>query len=238
MNYKATNLLFLTVLAFAQCLANQLEVIALDANFTEKAKSLRKMPPAGKLCTIKIGGEHALVDWKEELEFVPTKGNLQGEFEVSYDDKRLLKNFEILSPNKNPQITAALMDYCILQQPNTHGGLKSRFAYKDVAQNSESLKKIIALNPSIASEGVFLRAIPLTVIKRYPGVISEKKLRSLDNFRAISVNSANLNELSKLRSIWVEFFKTHESATEEDFAKVSKEVDSKYQSKFLPLKVI
>ena len=238
MSYKATKLFLLVSLGFAQCLASQLNVLALEPSFKEKAKYLRKMPPAGQRCVLHISGEHALIDWKEELEFVPVKENLQGEFEVSYDDKRLLRNFEILTPNKSPQVTAALLDYCILQQPSTHGGLKSRFAYKDVAQNSESPKRIIELNPNIASNSVFFRAIPLTVIKRYPGVISEKKLRSLDNFRAISVNSANLNDLTQLRSTWIEFFKTHRIATEADFDNVSKEVDLRYKEKFRSLKVL
>ena len=69
---------------------------------------------------------------------------------------------------------------------------------------------------------------------RYPGVITEAELHSLQNLRGIPKSINSDVHLSKIRKEWNDFYRTHPTATKEQLLEKATEIDLKFGTQFTP----
>lgn len=77
-------------------------------------------------------------------------------------------------------------------------------------------------------------AVEQQVLKRYPDIINETELHSLESLRGIPKESNSDLHLSKIRREWNVFYRTNPNPTKEDLLKKTSEIDKKYGSQFNP----
>lgn len=69
---------------------------------------------------------------------------------------------------------------------------------------------------------------------RYPGVVTEEQIHSLENLRGIP-NEVNSDlHLSQIRREWNQFYRQTPNATQEQLLQKATEIDAKYGSQFNP----
>jgi hypothetical protein len=91
-----------------------------------------------------------------------------------------------------------------------------------------------AAHPELQGAVVVHHAIEQQVLTRYPGVVLEAEIHSLQNLRGIP-NALNSDlHLSKIRREWNAFYRTHPNATKEELLEKATEIDLEYGSQFLP----
>lgn len=79
-------------------------------------------------------------------------------------------------------------------------------------------------------------AIEQQVLTRYPGVISNTELHSLDNLRGIPNDLNSTLHLSVLRKDWNRFYRNNPAATKQQLLDHASELDAKYGSSLWPPK--
>jgi len=72
------------------------------------------------------------------------------------------------------------------------------------------------------------------VLKKYPGVIAESELHSLENLRGIPKGVNAETHLSEIRREWNTFYKQHARATKEELLDKATEIDHKFGHLFDP----
>jgi len=87
------------------------------------------------------------------------------------------------------------------------------------------------LNPK---EVTVHHAIEQQVMKRYPGVIRERQLHSLENLRGIPQEINKELHLSKIRKEWNNFYRSHPTATQRQLARQAKKIDDMFGAEFTP----
>jgi hypothetical protein len=77
-------------------------------------------------------------------------------------------------------------------------------------------------------------AVEQQVLKRYPGVVSESEIHSLENLRGVPKDLNPDLHLSTIRREWNQFYRENPSPTKQDFLKKATEIDTKYGAQFNP----
>lgn len=177
-------------------------------------------------------------NWAQEAEFVPGK-NLNGTVAITYDPKTgFLKRLTVDNKGIDPQISCAVVDYFILQQPTkyTSGlGMELPIAKIPLA-HSETLKNVLKRNQNLTSDTVVVRALPPSILKRYPNVFNKNDVFNEKNFRALPSKLASIQGLKTFRQPWIDFFAAHPTATKEQLLSVLSAVDANFKTDYLPLK--
>lgn len=78
-------------------------------------------------------------------------------------------------------------------------------------------------------------AVEQQVHRRYPEVVSESEMHSLENLRGIPKGEVNNRvHLSQLRKEWNRFYKANPNPTKDDLLDFATKMDDKYGTQFDP----
>src|SRR3954454_3997782 len=89
-------------------------------------------------------------------------------------------------------------------------------------------------HPDLRGNVVVHHAVEQQVQVRYPGVVSDSKLHSLDNLRGIPKEINSDVHLSEIRKEWNRFYRTHPEPTQQQLLDKATEIDDKYGTQFKP----
>lgn len=90
-------------------------------------------------------------------------------------------------------------------------------------------------NPDVdMSETVVHHAVERQVSRRYPGVVSQDELHSIENLRGIPRDVNDTVHLSAIRKEWNRFYRTHPAATQQELLDFATEIDKKFGHLFNP----
>jgi hypothetical protein len=79
-------------------------------------------------------------------------------------------------------------------------------------------------------------AVEQQVLKRYPGVVSEAQIHSLENLRGIPKELNSDIHLSQIRREWNQFYRQTPSPTQEMLLQKATDIDRKFDPQFAPPK--
>ena len=88
--------------------------------------------------------------------------------------------------------------------------------------------------PDLEGKVIVHHAVEQQVQRRYPGLVSDSELHSLENLRGIPKEKNNDLHLSKIRKEWNRFYKTNPNPSKEDLLKKATEIDLKLGGEFKP----
>jgi hypothetical protein len=91
-----------------------------------------------------------------------------------------------------------------------------------------------AAYPFLRGHVVVHHAVEQRVLQRYPGLITEAEIHSLENLRGIPKEINNALHLSMIRSEWNEFDRQHQNPTKEQLIQKATDIDVKYGHSFMP----
>lgn len=92
-----------------------------------------------------------------------------------------------------------------------------------------------AAHPETADQVVVHHAVEKQVQTRYPGLVSDSELHSLENLRGIPKGDVNHEvHLSAIRKEWNRFYRANPNPTKQDLLDMATSVDDKYGGQFLP----
>ncbi len=91
-----------------------------------------------------------------------------------------------------------------------------------------------ATYPELQGQVVVHHAVEQQVLKRYPGVVSEGEMNSLENLRGIPKDVNSQLHLSAIRREWNQFYRQNPSATQVQLLEKATQIDAKYGTQFNP----
>ncbi|WP_315763601.1 hypothetical protein [Sphingomonas sp. Y38-1Y] len=91
-----------------------------------------------------------------------------------------------------------------------------------------------AANPSLEGKVVVHHAVEQQVLTRYPGVVTEGQMHSLENLRGIPNERNSELHLSQIRREWNKFYRENSTATQQQLLDKATEIDAKYGTQFNP----
>lgn len=89
-------------------------------------------------------------------------------------------------------------------------------------------------HPELAGQVVVHHAVERQAVLRYPGVVTDSEINSLENLRGIPNDLNNELHLSQIRRAWNQFYRMNRIATQEQLIKKANEIDDNYEEQFLP----
>lgn len=89
-------------------------------------------------------------------------------------------------------------------------------------------------HPDAEGQVVVHHAVEQQVSRRYPGLVTEYELHSLENLRGIPNELNNSVHLSAIRKSWNEFYRTAPSPTRQQLLDKATEIDGLYGPQFRP----
>jgi len=89
-------------------------------------------------------------------------------------------------------------------------------------------------NPELKGDVVVPHAVEQQVLNRYPGVVSESEMHSIENLRGIPKEVNSEVHLSEIRKEWNQFYRENQMPTQQQLLEKATEIDMKYGSKFNP----
>ena len=89
-------------------------------------------------------------------------------------------------------------------------------------------------NPELKGDVVVHHAVEQQVLNRYPGVVSESEMHSIENLRGIPKEVNSEVHLSEIRKEWNQFYRENQMPTQQQLLEKATEIDMKYGSKFNP----
>ena len=93
-------------------------------------------------------------------------------------------------------------------------------------------------NPELEGKVVVHHAVEQGVLKRFPGVVNESEMHSLENLRGIPNDLNSMLHLSSLRAEWNQFYKPFMAngtmPTKIQLLQKATELDAKYGDQFIP----
>lgn len=104
------------------------------------------------------------------------------------------------------------------------------------AKSKDYRKTFLDANTDIDPDDVFVHhAVEQQAQRRYPGVVSDAEMHSLENLRGIPSDLNSDVHLSKIRKMWDDFYELHpETATKEQLLQKATEIDDLYGNLFNP----
>ena len=101
--------------------------------------------------------------------------------------------------------------------------------------NSTNYRKtFLDAHPEQQGKVIVHHGVEQQVLDRYPGVITESELHSLENLRGIPKDINSETHLRAIRKEWNSFYDQHASATREQLLDKATEIDDKYGHLFDP----
>ncbi len=91
-----------------------------------------------------------------------------------------------------------------------------------------------AANPGLEGRVVVHHAVEQQTLTRFPGVISESELHSLENLRGIPVEINSDVHLSQIRKSWNQFYRLNSNPTQEQLLEQATKIDNQFGHLFLP----
>ncbi|TPI47420.1 hypothetical protein FJW05_10575 [Mesorhizobium sp. B2-9-1] len=95
-------------------------------------------------------------------------------------------------------------------------------------------KTFLDANPKLEGDVVVHHAAERQVLKRYPGLVTEGEMHSLENLRGIPKDLDRLLHKTIFRFEWERFYRRHPNATRQDVLKYVTYIDKKYGHLFQP----
>lgn len=89
-------------------------------------------------------------------------------------------------------------------------------------------------HPTLKGKVVVHHAVEQQTLERYPGVVSEEEIHSLENLRGIPKESNSDLHLSKIRKIWNEFYRKNPNPTKEQLLEQATKIDNQFGHLFDP----
>ncbi|MED5526903.1 MAG: hypothetical protein VX447_19415 [Pseudomonadota bacterium] len=111
---------------------------------------------------------------------------------------------------------------------------KNTTATFGVSTSTNYKKTFFDANPETEGNVVVHHAVEQQVQKRYPGIVSESEMHSLENLRGIPKDINSDVHLSKIRKEWNKFYRQNPSPTKEQLLDKATEIDNKYGAQFNP----
>ncbi|WP_337165881.1 RHS repeat-associated core domain-containing protein [Vibrio fluvialis] len=95
-------------------------------------------------------------------------------------------------------------------------------------------KTFFDANPDAKGDVVVHHAVEQQVQKRYPGLVSDSEMHSLENLRGIPKSINSDVHLSKIRKEWNRFYRTNANPSQQQLLDKATEIDNKFGSQFNP----
>jgi len=102
------------------------------------------------------------------------------------------------------------------------------------AGSSDYTATFFSEHPELQGKVVVHHAVEQQVLTRYPGVVTEEEMHSLENLRGIPKETNADLHLSKIRREWNQFYRENPAPTKEQLLQKATEIDTKYGSQFNP----
>ena len=102
------------------------------------------------------------------------------------------------------------------------------------ADSSKYRRTFLDANPELEGDVVVHHAVEQQTLKRYPGVVAESEIHSLENLRGVP-NEVNSDvHLSKIRKEWNRFYRQNPKPTKQQLLEKATEIDKGYGDQFVP----
>jgi RHS repeat-associated protein len=95
-------------------------------------------------------------------------------------------------------------------------------------------RTFFAAHPELEGQVIFHHAVEQQVLQRYPGLVTESEIHSLQNLRGIPRNMNSELHLSQIRRGWNQFYRQNPNPTRQDLLGKAAEIDSDYGLFFNP----
>jgi len=102
------------------------------------------------------------------------------------------------------------------------------------AVSSDYRATFFAGNPGLEGQVVVHHAVEQQILTRYPGVVSEAEIHSLENLRGIPKTINSEVHLTQIRREWNQFYRQNSSPTKGQMLQKATDIDKKYGSQFQP----
>jgi hypothetical protein len=89
-------------------------------------------------------------------------------------------------------------------------------------------------NPKLRGQVVVHHAVEQQAMKRYPGVVADAEIHSLENLRGIPRHLNSELHLRQIQREWARFYRENPTATRRQLLQKATEIDAKYGSQFNP----
>jgi hypothetical protein len=89
-------------------------------------------------------------------------------------------------------------------------------------------------NPSTRGQVVVHHAVERQAMRRYPGLVSQSEMHSLENLRGIPNGINGRVHLSQIRREWNQFYAANPTATQRQLLDFATKIDDKFGHLFLP----
>ena len=103
-----------------------------------------------------------------------------------------------------------------------------------IAENSDYRSTFFAEYPQFRGDVVVHHAVERQVLTRYPNLIDEMEIHSIDNLRGIPKEANSELHLSEIRREWNRFYRENINPTRQDILDKATEIDNKYGYRFKP----
>lgn len=91
-----------------------------------------------------------------------------------------------------------------------------------------------AEHPELEGKVFVHHGVEQQVQLRYPGLVSDAELNSLENLRGIPNKLKNFLHLSDIRKAWNQFYRTTPNPTQQQLLDQATKIDNRFGSQFLP----
>jgi hypothetical protein len=95
-------------------------------------------------------------------------------------------------------------------------------------------KTFFEANPETQGNVVVHHAVEQQVQKRYPDLVSDSELHSLENLRGIPKEINSDVHLSKIRKEWNRFYRENPSPTQQQLLEKATDIDNQFGNQFTP----
>jgi hypothetical protein len=155
----------------------------------------------------------------------PTAMWLASGLENAYENGIRIGGFKIIDPNV----------YKMYAVPPGGGNSSARFGN---AVSNDYRATFFAANPELQGKVVVHHAVEQQVLNKFPGVVTEAEIHSLENLRGIPYEINNTVHLSDIRVEWNRFYKPFVASgttpTQTQLLQKATEIDLKFGSQFNP----
>lgn len=151
-------------------------------------------------------------------------------------DKGNIYDFKWLKEPKSVQIKAEILDSLFSIEPisiptNIRGNGFTEFELStDKNQTNLRINTGRSKGKKSAKGTVILYSIPLSVMKKYPGIFTYSELTDKSRQKQVASKTVSVEKIKRLREPWVQFFSKHENCSKEELLMVEKEADSRWLS--------
>ncbi|RLC20839.1 MAG: hypothetical protein DRI57_03870 [Deltaproteobacteria bacterium] len=104
------------------------------------------------------------------------------------------------------------------------------------ASTANYKKTFFEAHPDLEGKVIVHHTVEQQVLTRYPGIVTEEEMHSLENLRGIPHELNSDLHLSRIRKEWNRFYKENQRVTKDQLLKKATEIDEKYTHLYKPPK--